>query len=57
MSTARPAFGLSSASRTLSSQALKDTLSKIAMPPINPVAALQQHVECVIARASLHPAR
>ncbi|KAI0034470.1 DAGAT-domain-containing protein [Vararia minispora EC-137] len=41
----RPA--LSSASRSLSSQALKDRLSRLSVPPINPVAALQAHVDFV----------
>lgn len=41
----RPSF--SSASRSLSSQALKDRIAKLSVPPINPVAALQAHVDFV----------
>ncbi|VDC05025.1 unnamed protein product [Peniophora sp. CBMAI 1063] len=40
-------FGLSSASRSLSSQSLKDRLSKLSVTPINPVAALTANVEFV----------
>ncbi|KAI0322792.1 diacylglycerol acyltransferase-domain-containing protein [Amylostereum chailletii] len=45
MDFARPT--LSSASRTLSSSSLKGRISKLAVTPLNPVAALQAHVEFV----------